>query len=266
MKINDLTFTAIRACVAAGKEINEVYNSDFNVEYKNDQSPLTLADKKSNEIIEEFLQKTKISIISEEGINLHYDLRKNKNLLWLVDPLDGTKEFIKKNGEFTVNIALLENNTPVIGVIYVPCSRTLYFSNKKIGSYKLILQETEKIESIKYIISLSKKLPIKKEKKIPYVIVCSRSHMNELTEKFISKKKDAYKIVKTISAGSSIKICLVAEGVADVYPRLAPTMEWDIAAGHAIAKFAGFNVKSIVDGKEMSYNKKNLLNSSFVVE
>lgn len=250
--MKDLLETAKEAAIAGGKEILEVYNGEIKVDMKEDKSPLTEADRNAHIAIMEFLEKTNIPVLSEEGRAIPFDERKNWERLWIVDPLDGTKEFIKRNGEFTVNIALIENGTPILGVIYVPVKNVLYYGMEGLGTFK---EEGSDI----------KKLPQPKSTK-NYVAVGSRSHMSEETEVYFNELKSKYGEVDVVSMGSSLKICLVAEGVADVYPRFAPTMEWDTAAGHAIAKFAG---KILIDYKtqeEMRYNREELLNNWFIVQ
>ncbi|QYA26021.1 3'(2'),5'-bisphosphate nucleotidase CysQ [Gramella sp. MT6] len=253
---------AIRAAIEAGNVIMEIYNSeDFQIRNKEDDSPLTKADLKANAVINSFLKPTKIPIISEENKQLEYEERKDWKDCWIVDPLDGTKEFIKRNGEFTVNIAYIRDNLPVFGVIYVPAKKTVYFSAGS-SSWKQILNDTDpakfnQVESI--MIS-----PEKSEGEIR--VVGSRSHMNQDTKDFIAnlQEKSTDKI-KVVSKGSSLKFCLVAEGNADVYPRFAPTMEWDTAAGQAICKAVGLKVIDKETGQEMKYNRENLLNNHFSV-
>ena len=244
----------------AGKAIMKIYNQEFDVEYKTDSSPLTIADKKANEIIvtalnqlsvNSFLEKN-IPIISEEGRSVPYDERKNWEYFWLIDPLDGTKEFVKKNGEFTINIALINKETPVLGVVYSPVLNVCYWAKRDEGAFKN-----------------GEKLPLKtKEKRDVYKIVASRSHMSNETKDFIEAiDTDKEKVI--ISIGSSLKICLVAEGEANIYPRLGPTMEWDTAAAHAIVNESdGLFNKYIDNGvrQQLVYNKKNLLNDWFVVK
>lgn len=267
MNIQNLTYLAIKSCISGGEEIMSVYDTDFDFELKNDNSPLTIADKKCNKRIEEILSNSKIPILSEEGKKVSYSERKNWEYLWIVDPLDGTKEFIKKNGEFTVNVALIHNNQPIVGVIYVPVKNIVYFSNKYIGSYKskISAKEFKDLSSVEELLLHSKKLPINKNYS-KYVFVASRSHISKETQAFIESRRKENKNIEIVSVGSSLKICMVAEGIADVYPRLAPTMEWDVAAGHSIAKYSGFSVSSFETGNELKYNKENLLNPFFVVE
>lgn len=251
---------AIEAALEAGEEIMMVYKSkDFGVEVKADDSPLTLADKRANAVIMERLQTTEFPILSEEGKHLPYSVRKGWKSLWIVDPLDGTKEFIKRNGEFTVNIALVEDGCPILGVVYVPVKSELYFAAKDYGSFKMSLDPQKKLDDI---ISQAEMLPLPiKNRKM--TVVASRSHLSPETEKYIQSLDQD---VEIISSGSSIKICLVAEGRADVYPRFAPTMEWDTAAGHAIALYAGKNVYQTDEKNAVIYNKEDLLNPWFVVK
>jgi len=253
---------AIEAALEAGKRIIEIYNSnDFEVKLKSDQSPLTLADSESHNIISQYLSKTKIPILSEEGKNIPYSKRKKWNKLWIVDPIDGTKEFIKKNGEFTVNIALIENQVPIIGVIYAPILKDLYFSHSDIGTFKVNIKNYDVDDLIENAI----KLPLER-KDSTYTIVASRSHMSKETEDFISLAKKKHMKINLISKGSSLKLCMVAEGTANCYPRFAPTMEWDTAAGQAICEHAGFKVVDLKSKKKMLYNRKELLNNWFLVE
>tara|TARA_R110002072_G_scaffold172324_10_gene326411 strand:+ start:692 stop:1489 length:798 start_codon:yes stop_codon:yes gene_type:complete len=255
---------AIKAALLAGKEILNVYARDFDVILKDDSSPLTEADQAANKVIVSLLEQTLIPIISEENKQLPYETRKSWKLCWIVDPLDGTKEFIKKNDEFTVNIALVEQGNPVLGVILVPATKELYFAIVSEGkAYKVELDdENQGGESI-----FAKATPILPHKDATLLrVVGSRSHMNDETRHFLETlKKESIKELKIVSKGSSLKLCLIAEGAADVYPRFAPTMEWDTAAGHAICRAAGVKVIDIHTGNEMRYNKENLLNNYFIV-
>ena len=262
MNFKNLLKIAINASVKGGHAIMEVYASDFAVEHKDDKSPLTLADKNCNEIIENILINTNIPILSEEGSKFTYGKRKDWKYSWLVDPLDGTKEFVKRNGEFTVNIALIHNGNPIMGVIYVPVKEELYFAMEGLGSYKV--NKNSVIENLDTLILSSDKLPVNYKRK-NYVIVGSRSHMSEETEIFFEEMKKKHVNIEVMEVGSSLKLCMVAEGKADAYPRYAPTMEWDTGAGHAIAKYAGFSVKKYNSSEDLVYNKENLLNPWFLV-
>jgi len=263
LNIKDIIGTAVHA----GSEILQVYkSSDIGVEFKSDQSPLTEADRRSHKAILESLSPTNIPFLSEEGEQMAYAERKEWKRFWLIDPLDGTKEFIKRNGEFTVNIALIEEGVPILGVVYVPVKRTVYFGSSEVGSYKIILGDNEPVpDDMQLLFGKAQKLE-GMDMNASYTIVASRSHLSSETEQFIDDKKKIYGEVNIISAGSSLKLCLVAEGSANVYPRLAPTMEWDTAAGHAVAKFAGCQVYDFETNQELHYNKEDLHNPWFVVE
>ncbi len=262
--IKNLELT-IEAAVEAGKAILEIYElPDVGVTQKGDNSPLTLADSASNDVINSYLEQTEFPIISEENKQLEYGTRKNWKTCWIVDPLDGTKEFIKKNGEFTVNIALCEEGSPIFGVIYVPVSRELYYADVSSGkSYKTTLNEGHEITN--GLFSDSDRIKPAEVNESVLRVVGSRSHMNDDTLAFIDSVKDRYEDVEIVSKGSSLKFCLVAEGKADVYPRFAPTMEWDTAAGHAICKAVGLKVTSQETKEELEYNKEDLLNPYFLI-
>jgi len=258
--------TAIKAAIEAGLEILNIYNdpkSDFSIEKKSDNSPLTIADRASHRIIDELLIKTGLPVLSEEGRTIPFDERKKWRQFWMVDPLDGTKEFIKKNGEFTVNIALIENKKPMAGIIYVPVSQTLYVGALPHGAWKL--EKIEQALSFENLKNTGQKLPLNSEKR-KFTIVGSRSHANPETKKYIEKRKEEHRDINIISKGSSLKICMVAEGLADEYPRFGPTMEWDTAAGHAIANAAGKKLWHTNLRNELTYNKKELLNPFFIVK
>ena len=264
MTREELLITAINAALKGGEEILTVYDADFAVEHKDDNSPLTEADKKAHFSICKDLEKTKLPILSEEGKQTPYEIRKTWNQFWMVDPLDGTKEFVKRNGEFTVNIVLIENEEATMGVIYVPVTEELYFSDLSIGAFKVSNLQSS-IFSLDELIAASEKLPLPQTRK-NYVVVASRSHMSPETEAYINEQKTKHPKVDTLSKGSSLKLCMVAEGAADSYPRFAPTMEWDTAAGQAIAIASGAKVINWETKKTMLYNKENLLNSWFLVE
>lgn len=263
LTINKDLQIAIKACLKSGQAIMQVYDSVFNVEYKEDKSPLTEADKKANEIINSFLEPTNIPIISEENKQINYNIRKNWNICWIVDPLDGTKEFVKRNGEFTVNIALVRNGEPYLGVIYAPATKTLYFADLNIKkAYKLELDSHQ--TTIKDVLKKSTSIKPNKSNSNLIRVVGSRSHMNQETLKFIENLKSKGNNIEVVSIGSSLKFCLIAEGHADVYPRFAPTMEWDTAAGQAICSAVGIKIISNKTNKSLLYNKKNLLNDWFL--
>ena len=236
----------------AGNAIMQIYKQDFEVEYKQDSSPLTLADKRANDIIEDGLNQLSVNfpILSEEGKETPYEDRKDWEYYWLVDPLDGTKEFVKKNDEFTVNIALIHKDTPVLGVVYAPALDICYWAKQGEGAFKD-----------------ERKLPLKTEsQRNTYKIVSSRSHMSDETQAFIDAI-DTQKEKELISIASSLKICLVAEGEADIYPRLGPTMEWDTGAAHAVVNESGGQLNDQKNNNVLKYNtSEKLLNNYFVVK
>jgi len=232
----------------AGDIIMKIYKRDFTIEYKEDKSPLTEADLASHHVIIKGLEKFNIPIMSEEGKEIPYEKRKEWEYYWCIDPIDGTKEFIKKNGEFTVNIALIYKKSPILGVVYAPALGDMYKAKKSEGAFKN-----------------SQKLPLKTNKNPKELlrVVASKSHLSEETQDFIDKLKT--KNIEQISKGSSLKLCMVAEGEADIYPRLAPTMEWDTAAADAIVRESGKMIYQFEDSLPVVYNKKNLLNPWFIV-
>ncbi|SHI67140.1 3'(2'),5'-bisphosphate nucleotidase [Mesonia phycicola] len=252
MELKKYLPTIIDAARDAGIKILEVYNSDdFDVEKKGDDSPLTKADKLAHDVIEKKLtEETEFPILSEEGANIAFEERKNWEYFWMVDPLDGTKEFIKQNGEFTVNIALIHNNKPVLGVVYAPVLDKLYFGGEGIGAFMgENMDPQHKLELIKNETGKVK-------------IVASRSHLNEDTANYIAQFNNA----ETVSMGSSLKFMLIADSEADIYPRFAPTMEWDTAAAHAVLRGLEIEVINMEDDKPLRYNKENLLNPHFLVK
>ena len=235
----------------AAIEVMKIYEKDFTIEYKEDDSPLTKADLKANSIICENLQRLypTIPILSEENTNIPYEIRKNWEYYWCIDPIDGTKEFIKKNGEFSINIGLIYKDTPVLGVVYAPDTNELYYAKKNQGAFKN-----------------GKKLPlsINRNKEEKLTVVTSKSHQNSDTQKYIDSLKAKEKNI--IIKGSSLKICMVAEGIADIYPRLSPTMEWDTAASDAIVREVGKMTYQFNTQTPVVYNKVDLLNPWFMVK
>jgi 3'(2'), 5'-bisphosphate nucleotidase len=252
----------VKASQEASKKILEIYAQDFEVFEKSDASPLTLADQMAHNVIVSYLEQTDYPILSEEGRSMSYDERKSWNTFWLVDPLDGTKEFVKKNGEFTVNIALIKNGVPVLGVVYAPVLNQLYIGGEEIGAYKIALTSHDEFSMT--MLNESNRIP----GKLPetFTIVASKSHHSPETEAFVNEMRVKHGEVEFVSMGSSLKLCLVAEGAAHIYPRLAPTMEWDTAAGQAVCLAADKRVYRHDNGEDLIYNKENLLNPFFVVE
>lgn len=260
----------IGIALKAGEIILNVYEGDdFGIERKEDYSPLTIADKQSHDLIISELEKIDphTPIISEEGNHELYEKRKGWKTFWLVDPLDGTKEFIKRNGEFTVNIALIENGVPVFGVIYAPVLDHIYVGSKSSGAYKLddASQKTKQMRTTSDWLTAAQKLPLATKNR-PFTVIASRSHRSKETENYMNQLEKQHGEIVAISAGSSLKLCLVAEGTADVYPRFAPTMEWDTAAGHAIVLGAGGSVVRADTSEPLTYNKESLLNPSFIAK
>jgi 3'(2'), 5'-bisphosphate nucleotidase len=283
--MNQLTYHLLMALLAAkdaGRAILDVYRQDFDISYKDDHSPLTLADQRSHNIIVSHLSDVsgeRLPILSEEGRSISYQQRRRWKYFWMADPLDGTKEFIKKNDEFTVNIAQIHQNRPILGVIYVPVKDVFYFAGDGLGAYRMdnsdILAignnrpvKNDSTRVLETILARSIKLPDdnhrfeKKDSQI--TIVGSRSHATKELEAFIENMRKKHEQVEFISAGSSLKLCLVAEGRADIYPRLGPTMEWDTAAGQVIVEQARGSVLNYEMDEPLRYNKKNLLNPWFI--
>jgi 3'(2'), 5'-bisphosphate nucleotidase len=276
-------YNSLLAAKEAGRAILEIYKRDFDVWYKNDKSPLTMADQRSHDIIVAHMSDQtgdQFPILSEEGKDISFKQRSKWEYFWLVDPLDGTKEFVKRNGEFTVNIALVHRNRPVLGVVYVPVKDVLFFAAEGLGAYKSdssdVLElfngkasEKERAGLLRTLIDRSEKLPVYNsqitDSDSQLTIVGSRSHSTKELEDFVEAMKKKYELVKFISAGSSLKLCLVAEGKADVYPRLGPTMEWDTAAGQVIVEQAKGSVLNVETDEPLRYNKENLLNPWFIV-
>jgi|TARA_Y100000034_G_C6780493_1_gene348829 3'(2'), 5'-bisphosphate nucleotidase len=261
MNRGKLLYTAINSALEGGKEILSIYDSDFEVKFKDNSSPLTEADKNSHYKITEILDNTSLPILSEEGRNIPFEERKNWSQFWMVDPLDGTKEFVNRNGEFTVNIALIENQKPTLGVIYVPVTQELYFADEK--AFKTTQLDDSK--SLDSVISNSQLLPLSQSRK-NHVIVGSRAHMSEETEAFISGKRRQYGDLEFLSKGSSLKLCMIAEGIVDQYPRFAPTSEWDTAAGQAIVVASGGEVINWDTKEPLKYNKEDLTNAWFLAK
>ena len=242
----------LRAVVrSAGSAIMDVYRTDFSVEQKNDESPVTMADRRSHEILAAYLEKRyPFPILSEEGKGVPYEERRTWETFWLIDPLDGTKEFIKRNGEFTINVALVHRDRVVLGIIYTPATDVLYYASQGDGAYK--------VEQ-----GMTSRLPIEAVRN-QFVVVGSRSHTTTSFEAYVGLLRGRYGDVKIISAGSSLKFCLIAEGAADVYPRYGHTMEWDTAAGQVIVEEAGGSVINAATGRPLTYDKESLLNPHFV--
>lgn len=260
-ELEELLSISLIAVLAAGKAVMDIYENSYKIEFKKDNSPLTYADLKSNEIIVSHLSKTFIPIISEELASVPYETRKNWKNFWIVDPLDGTKEFIQRNGEFTINVALVEGQKPILGIVYAPAINSLFFSTIYKGGYKLVFNLKDKFTYLD-IVEKSIKLKLPKTSKVS--IAASRSHLNLKTLDFIQKLKDHFPNTKVVNKGSSLKFCMVADGIASIYPRFGRTMEWDTAAGHAILNSVSGKVCCSVNGDELLYNKPELSNADFI--
>lgn len=262
MNEQELLHFAIKASISGGAEILEVYRDKFEVEFKEDKSPLTLADRRAHEAILKALVASGLPVLSEEGKNIPYEVRKDWKAFWMVDPLDGTKEFIKRNGEFTVNIALIEDGRAVMGVILVPVSGLIYFASRTGGAFKIAL-EGNNGDNPEELTSNAELLP---SQKLPdlLTVVCSRSHLSPETSDYIDTLRKTEPDLDFVSIGSSLKLCLIAEGRAHIYPRFGPTMEWDTAAGQAILEIAGGKVLRTTNEEPVMYNKPDLLNPWFV--
>ncbi|MFN2312536.1 MAG: 3'(2'),5'-bisphosphate nucleotidase CysQ [Spirochaetia bacterium] len=292
---------SLRAAVAAGFEILDVYAKDFEVDFKADDTPLTEADRRAHTVISRMLAApgspagadaapagagagqgaagsgaapAALPILSEEAAHQPFAERAEWGAFWLVDPLDGTKEFVKRNGEFTVNIALVENGEPIMGVVYAPHLGELYWGGVGLGAFKLRNNSPSRFHVMADSATLTKHgtaLPdpaagrTRSNGQRPFTVVASRSHMSPETEAFVQEQRAAHPELQLVSAGSALKLCLVAEGSADLYPRFAPTMEWDTGAGHAVAAAAGCSVDEYPAGTPLRYNKENLVNPWFLV-
>ena len=266
---------AIDAALAAGREILTVYEAGFTVQEKEDRSPLTEADRRAHTAIAQHLAATDLPLLSEEGRTIAADERQAWHRYWLVDPLDGTKEFIKRNGEFTVNIALmardgqpagsLGSHSPLAAVLYVPAQDRLYIAWTGGGAYRIDKAGTLGTSEALKVAALGQRLPLSMPR-TAFTIVASRSHNSPDTEAYIGRMRELHGEVAITSMGSALKICLVAEGAADAYPRYAPTMEWDSAAGHAIALEAGRQLIDVTTDEPMRYNKHSLVNNWFIVQ
>ena len=280
---------ALRAALAAGNAIMEVYAGDFAVDYKDDQSPLTHADRAAHRCIVDGLQATGLPVLSEEGAPTAYGIRRDWPAFWLVDPLDGTKEFVQRNGDFTVNIALIERGRPVLGVVYAPAHQDLYIGARGWGAVRATGPEISQWPE-----NFAAGLPVAGQGIPPFTalvpggddpdgplrVVASRSHGTPATDAFLARLRTFGRGVELVSRGSALKLCMVASGEAHLYPRLAPTMEWDTAAAQAVVEGAGGRVvvyddaaqaafmeigpEALFAAPSLAYNRGNLRNPWFV--
>ncbi len=280
LQLETLLETALKAALEAGAAILDVYGSDdFDIEHKDDDSPLTRADRRAHDIIDAYLHGTGLPVLSEEGADIPFSERRSWETYWLVDPLDGTKEFIKRNGEFTVNIALMERpagaevHVPAAGVVYVPVKDVLYIGytgHAGRGAWKIgDAAAGGPLDTLEAALAQGSRLPLNgsggPEGVRRFTAIVSRSHNTPESEELLARLEAEYGEVRRISSGSSIKLCLVAEGAADIYPRFAPTMEWDTAAGDAVCRAAGCRVTEKDAVTALRYNKEDLLNPWFIV-
>ena len=264
MNIKQLFEIAFEGICMASEKVLEIYETNqLSISYKADESPVTQADIASSDIICKILEQSGLPIICEEITEMTYLKRKSLQYFWLVDPLDGTKEFISRNGEFTINIALIENNRPILGLIAIPTQNILYFGGMDLNAYRINLSNRNNFDFETAILSADiLKVSINPEK---IRIVVSRSHLDEKTKTFILKLQNTYPNIETISAGSALKFCRIAEGKAEIYLRFSPTMEWDTAAGQAIVEASGAVMVSLPDYNCFQYNKPILRNGGFLV-
>ena len=260
--MNDWINVALKASLEAGQAIMDIYESDdVGVEYKEDASPLTRADRAAHHVILRHLEPTGIPVLSEEGKHMPFEDRSQWDELWIVDPVDGTKEFIKRNGEFTVNIALVRQGRVAGGVVLAPVLGHAYVGVVGEGAWRLDVSADVDVDAAW---NTRVSLPMNAGKRA-FTVVASRSHMSPETQAYVEEAKSIHGEVNLISRGSSLKLCMVAEGTADAYPRFAPTMEWDTAAGQAVCEAAGCDVIDQNTGAPMRYNREDLLNAWFLV-
>jgi 3'(2'), 5'-bisphosphate nucleotidase len=248
MQYSYLLPEALKIADIASQEVLRIYLTDFKVDYKADESPITAADLASHRVIVEGLRELShdIPILSEEGADISWEERKHWRRFWLIDPIDGTKDFTQRTDEFTVNIALIEDGVPVLGVVTAPALKEAYWGAQGEGAFK-----RDRTGAIRQISVAEPKDVVR--------VVASKNHLNEDTKAFIQK----FESHELVQAGSSLKFCRIAEGQADIYPRLGPTCEWDTGAAHAVLNAAGGKVETL-EGKPLVYGKEDVLNPFFV--
>jgi 3'(2'), 5'-bisphosphate nucleotidase len=278
LPLEPLLFTALRAAARAFPEILSVYGESFAVDVKEDLSPVTEADRRSNRAISaELSENSPYPILSEEGGRIPFETRRSWRRFWVVDPLDGTKEFVKRNGEFTINIALVEGQVPILGVVYAPLPDLLYFAweggGPRSGAYRLEGFADLAARMPEDLVERAARLPRRKpfdfeerQKRETITVIGSRSHRGPQFSEYVRKLERRYaRRVEVRTSGSALKPCLVAEGAADIYPRFGPTMEWDTAAPHVVVRGVGKHMVAFESGRELVYNKEQLVNPSFLV-
>lgn len=256
------------AAVRAGAAIMKVYKNrdDYDISIKSDRTPITVADRLAHETIKDYLGQTRIPILSEEGREMGFDERRNWELFLLVDPLDGTVEFIKGNNEFTVNIALMENNVCVGAVVYVPYFEKMYAAWRGDGAYlkQGVKPVPDSAYSYRHIVEDQQRLPLEGARHKGFRVAVSRSHQTPETAEHILALRQSHPDLVLVEQGSSYKFCLLAEGEVDYYVRTSPTYEWDTAAGELILSEAGGRTRSLPDNRPFAYNKADLHNPWFV--
>jgi 3'(2'), 5'-bisphosphate nucleotidase len=263
---NELFQSAFRAAIIAGKRILEIFNTeDFHVSMKSDNTPLSSADKEAHEIIKRLLLNSRIPILSEEGRDMQFEERKSWDILWIVDPLDGTRQFIQKREEFTVNIALVVGGSPLFGVVYAPAIGDMYFGIKDIGSFKMNVGDRDLLQyPFSQIVAESKKLDPSSKINNTYTILASYHHVNKETLEYIDEIRKTYPDAEVKKVGSSLKMCMLADGIGDVYVRYTDTYEWDTAAAQTILEGVGWSIHALDTNKPLTYNKESLLNPFFI--
>lgn len=258
---------AYNAALRAGAAILEIYegSDDYEITLKQDHSPLTEADCRAHNIIKDYLSRTHIPLMSEEGRTMLYRERMGWDLFWMVDPLDGTKEFIKGNGEFTVNIALMADNRPVMSVVYVPYKGKIYYADESLGAFvkEGVFPEEDAEYGMDEILSGARRLPLTDRANSPLRIAVSRSHNTDETFALIDKMRAKYPDLEVVEQGSSYKFCLLAEGTVDCYVRTTATMEWDTSAGELILAMSGGATRKLIDNEPLKYNEESLVNPGF---
>jgi 3'(2'), 5'-bisphosphate nucleotidase len=262
----DLFQSSFKAAVTAGKRILEIFNTeDFQVSMKSDNSPLSSADKEAHEIIKRQLIHSRIPILSEEGRDMQFEERKSWDILWIVDPLDGTRQFIQKRNEFTVNIALVVGGNPLFGVVYAPAMGDMYFGIKDMGAFKIHIGNRDLSSfSFQQIIEESKKLDPSSKISDKYTILVSYHHVNKETLEYIEEMRKTYPEIEVKKVGSSLKMCMLADGIGDLYVRFTDTYEWDTAAAQTILEGVRWSINAIDTNKPLTYNKESLLNPYFI--
>jgi 3'(2'), 5'-bisphosphate nucleotidase len=284
--LKPLLFVALQAAARAFPEILSIYRGSFTVDTKVDRSPVTEADRRSNQVITaELSQASSYPILSEEGRSIPFSERRHWTHFWVVDPLDGTKEFVKRNGEFTINIALVEGTIPVLGIVYAPLPDLLYFAwqegspdsggcgGARGGSYRLEGFSKLAARIPEDLVQRATRMPRRQpfdfdetQKKVLITVIGSRSHRGPQFTGYVHKLRRRYaEKVEVKTSGSALKPCMVADGAADIYPRFGPTMEWDTAAPHAVVRGVGKRMVAFESGRELVYNKEQLVNPSFLV-